>query len=184
MSLHLIIGCMMSGKTSKLIELSNKYRCNHKILGINHILNQRYNTDKIITHDKRTGIFDYEIQLDKLDDLIINEYFPYYQQSKIIVIDELQFFKNSYQFIYNAVEKDNKIVIACGLNSDSNKNLFGDIFKLIPISDDIIFLTANCKCGKKAIFSKRITKEKSQILVGDSNDYIPVCRECFKILEK
>jgi len=180
MSLHLIIGCMMSGKTSKLIELSNKYRCNHKILGINHILNQRYNTDKIITHDKRTGIFDYEIKLDKLDNLIINEYFPYYQQSKIIVIDELQFFENSYRFIYNAVEIDNKIVIASGLNGDSNKNLFGDIFKLIPISDEVIFLTANCKCGNKAIFSKRITNEKSQILVGDSNDYIPVCRKCFK----
>ena len=184
MSLHLIIGCMMSGKTSKLIELSNKYRCNHKILGINHILNKRYNTDKIITHDKKNGDFDFEIKLDKLDDLIINEYFSYYQQSKIIVIDELQFFENSYQFIYNAVEIDNKIVIASGLNGDSNKKLFGDVSKLTTIADDIIFLTANCKCGKKAIFSKRITKITSQILVGDSNDYIPVCRSCFKIPEK
>ena len=184
MSLHLIIGCMMSGKTSKLIELSNKYRCNHKILGINHIINKRYNTDKIITHDKKNGDFDFEIKLDKLDDLIINEYFSYYQQCKIIVIDELQFFENSYQFIYNAVEIDNKIVIASGLNGDSNKKLFGDVSKLTTIADDIIFLTANCKCGKKAIFSKRITKLTYQILVGDSNDYIPVCRECFKIPEK
>jgi thymidine kinase len=171
---------MMSGKTSKLIELSNKYAGNDKVLAINHILNNRYNTDKIITHDKKNGNFDFEIKLDKLDDLIINEYFLYYQQCKIIVIDELQFFKNSYEFIYNAVEKDNKIIIASGLNGDSNKNLFGDIFKLIPISDDVIFLTAICKCGNKAIFSKRITEEKSQILVGNSNDYIPVCRECFK----
>ena len=180
MSLHLIIGCMMSGKTTKLIELSHKYSNGDKILGINHIINKRYNTDKIITHNKEKGNFDYEISLNKLDELILNEYYIYYKESKIIVIDELQFFANSYDFINDAVEKDKKIVIASGLNGDSNKELFGDIYKLMPIVDNITFLKARCQCGNDAIFSKRLNKDQNQILVGDSNDYIPVCRECFK----
>ena len=39
-------------------------------------------------------------------------------------------------------------------------------------------LCGYCKDGTSAIFSKRITYEKEQFLIGSDN-YIPVCRECY-----
>ena len=48
---------------------------------------------------------------------------------------------------------------------------------MIPISEDIKRLTALCNiCGKKACFTKRITDDTGQILIGGSENYIPVCR--------
>ena len=50
---------------------------------------------------------------------------------------------------------------------------------LIPICDKITKLTANCvKCKLPAIFSKRLTDDEQQVVIGSSN-YAPVCRDCY-----
>ena len=36
-----------------------------------------------------------------------------------------------------------------------------------------------CKDGTLGIFSKRISENNEQILVGSDKDYIAVCRKCF-----
>jgi thymidine kinase len=42
-------------------------------------------------------------------------------------------------------------------------------------------LTAICSlCKKKAAFTKRITKETVQTMIGGADKYIPVCRNCHK----
>ena len=59
---------------------------------------------------------------------------------------------------------------------------FGEIHKLLPICDEIIKLKAFCslcKNGTLGIFSKRISDNKSKILVGSDKDYIAVCRKCY-----
>jgi len=40
-----------------------------------------------------------------------------------------------------------------------------------------------CKDGTPGIFSKRISGEKQQVLVGSDN-YIPVCRNCYEMEEE
>ena len=58
---------------------------------------------------------------------------------------------------------------------------FGQILDLIPLCDKVEKLTSLCsicKNGKKGIFSMRLTNEKEQTVVGSEN-YIPVCRECY-----
>lgn len=178
--LELIIGCMFSGKTSKIFELCKLHKCKN-ILGINYINNNRYNTNKIITHDKKEFNFTNEIKLKNLNDMIIGELFPYYNMSDIIVIDEVQFFNDAYNFISNAVNNDNKHIICAGLNGDYNKKDFNIVSSLIPEADDIYFLKAKCTCGNQAIFSKRIIKKSTKVLIGSSDMYKPVCRECYKI---
>ena len=50
--LELIIGNMFSGKTSELIRRINKEKSiNNRILVINYIDDNRYSTDKIVSHD-------------------------------------------------------------------------------------------------------------------------------------
>ena len=61
---------------------------------------------------------------------------------------------------------------------------FGQILDLIPLSEKVTKLTSLCsicKNGTPGIFSKRITTETEQTVVGSDN-YIPVCRKCYHAL--
>ena len=61
-------------------------------------------------------------------------------------------------------------------------NKFGQILDIIPLADEVVkkqALCAICRNGKRASFTKRLTKENVQKLIGSTN-YIPVCRKCHK----
>ena len=185
MSLTLIIGCMFSGKTTKLIEFSEYYRkLNKKIMGINFIKNTRYDSSSIITHNKSTFNFDFELSVSKLDSIILDEYYSSYKLADVLIIDEIQFYPDAYTFINNSINKDNKIIICAGLNDYYNKKPFEQISFLIPEADEIHYLQAQCKCGEKASFSKKLIKTNNDILIGSSESYIPVCRTCYNINKK
>ena len=104
--------------------------------------------------------------------------------SAVLMINEGQFFDDLKEFVLDMVENHKKTVYVCGLDSDFQRNKFGQILDLIPYSDNIVKLTSlcmNCKDGTKAIFSKRITNNESQIVIGSDN-YIPLCRKCYLVL--
>ena len=76
----------------------------------------------------------------------------------------------------------NKKVYICGLDGDFERKKFGTLLDLIPLCDKVCKLTSLCslcKDGTPGIFSMRLTKESEQIVVGSDN-YIPVCRKCYK----
>ena len=179
MSLKMIIGPMFSGKTTSLIEIIKQNKCMNS-LSINYLKNNRYGTNENITH---TGIpieTTYKVITENLNDIILSEEFLYYKNSELIIIDECQFYSDIYSFVINAIENDNKHVVCAGLNGDSNKNLFGNLFELIPHVDEIKFLKTKCECGNDAIFSKRIVSTQEQILIGERDLYKAVCRKCYK----
>jgi thymidine kinase len=178
MSLTLKIGCMFSGKTSEIIRIVNRLSIiNKNILLINSSLDDRYVKNSICSHNKNIMKC---FSLNNLDDIDINEY----NKSEYIIIDEAQFFKNLYNFVKKATDRDNKHVIIVGLNGDSNRNNFGDIYKLYPLADEIELMTAMCsicKNGNKAIFSKKIIEDNNIIDIGTTDKYIPVCRKCYNL---
>lgn len=95
------------------------------------------------------------------------------------LIDEGQFFGDLFEFVDKSVNINNKIMIVSGLNGDFQKREIGEVIKLVPEADDIIFQKAichYCKSPEDAIFSLRTDNSKSKILVGDNNKYVPVCR--------
>ncbi len=178
--IELIIGPMYASKSSELIKIANRYKCIGKnILAINHILNNRYGTNNISTHDKY--ILDNCIHLDKLNSLLDSNYHNLYIEAEIIIIEELQFFSDAFDFITHAADIDNKIIIAAGLNGDFNRSPFGDILRLIPHAEKITKLSALCKyCsdGTNAHFSKLIVnKIDGQIMIGGNDKYEAVCRK-------
>ena len=74
-----------------------------------------------------------------------------------------------------------KKIYVGGLDGDFERKKFGQILDLIPLSDKVTKLTSLCsicKDGTPGIFSKRITTETEQTVVGSDN-YIPVCRTCY-----
>ena len=173
--LELIIGNMFSGKSTELIRRINREKSiNKKILVINFIADNRYSSNSVVSHDK---IKVNCLKLGRLKDLsinIINQYDSFF-------IDEGQFFTDLYDTTKCLVDKHHKHVVVSGLDGDTNRNPFGDIIKLIPISDTVDKLTAYCnKCNDGTIgpFTKKssINVSNDIINIGGSDMYIPVCR--------
>ena len=52
---------------------------------------------------------------------------------------------------------------------------------LLAHAEKITKLSSICmSCGNYAYFSQRLTDDKTQILVGESDEYEARCRRCFK----
>jgi thymidine kinase len=95
-----------------------------------------------------------------------------------IFINEAQFFPDLYEFVVELLRRNKKIFVY-GLDGDYKQQPIGDILRLIPLADSYTKLTAICDdCGGAAIFSHRIVEDDTQILVGQKESYIPLCRGC------
>jgi thymidine kinase len=100
--------------------------------------------------------------------------------AQVVIINEGQFFNDLYEVVLQMIHLKKKIYIG-GLDGDFERKKFGQILDLIPLCDKVSKLTSLCsicKDGTPGIFSKRITTEKEQTVVGSDN-YIPVCRKCY-----
>jgi thymidine kinase len=186
--LELIIGPMFSGKTSKLIEIYKQcVFCNISVCVINHSFDTRYHNKLLSSHDKvmvpclqaaeLNEIWTKNESLNDSDNSENNKI----KQTEVFLINEGQFFPDLYEVVLDML-KHKKIVYVCGLDGDFERKRFGQILDLIPHSDNITKLTSLCslcKNGSRGIFSMRLTKEKQQTLIGSDN-YIPVCRKCYK----
>jgi len=115
------------------------------------------------------------IKTDNLTKILTN-----IQDAQVIIINEGQFFADLYEVVVSLLSLGKKIYVG-GLDGDFERKKFGQILDLIPLSDKVTKLTSlcsMCKDGTPGIFSKRITRETEQTVVGSDN-YIPVCRKCF-----
>lgn len=64
-------------------------------------------------------------------------------------------------------------------SGDFRRQRFGQILDLVPLADEITKLQARCSCcndDTPAHFTLRVTADDSQVAVGGSDKYIPVCR--------
>ena len=172
--LELIIGNMFSGKSSELIRRINREKSiNKKIIVINYSGDNRYSKNDVATHN---NIKVKCLKVSSLNEItldIIKNFDSFF-------IDEGQFFPDLYSNVSNLVDVHKKHVVVSGLDGDYNRNMFGDIIKLIPICDTVDKLSAYCnKCnnGTLAPFSKKYkTGNGSVIDIGNGDKYLPVCR--------
>ena len=175
-TLDLIIGPMFSGKSTELIKKVRQLKVLKKnYLIVKPIIDDRYEKDYVVSHNK-----DKEecLAIKSLNDINMNKY----KNINTIFIEEAQFFENLKHFVLECIKNKINCVVA-GLDGDFEKKPFGEILDLIPHCDNIIKLKSLClKCndGTKAIFSKRIINDNSQVLVGTNDIYIPVCREHYQ----
>jgi thymidine kinase len=191
--LELIIGPMFSGKTSRIVEIYNQCKfCNISVAVINHSIDNRYDEEQLSTHDqikipciKTEKLFDIWAEHISLEDSIekiprIKDKFKIVTSS-VILINEGQFFPDLFEFV-NKLLVEGKKVYVCGLDGDFERKKFGAILDLIPLCDKVNKLSSLCSLcrdGTPGIFSMRLTQETQQTVVGSEN-YIPVCRECYE----
>ena len=172
--LELIIGPMFSGKSTELIRHIRMMKViNAKYIVIKPKIDTRYDSDKIVSHNKDSESCIVVDDLNEITDDIIND-------CSYLIIDEGQFLKNLKNKVLYWVEKLKKNVIIGGLDGDFQRNPIGEIIDLIPYADICNKETALCKIcndGTLALFSHRISNNnKEQILIGTNDAYIPVCR--------
>jgi thymidine kinase len=174
--LEMAIGPMFSGKTTWLIEKYKAYTyIGKKVLVINYSEDKRYSTTMLSSHDR------IEIPC-VFSGLIMDlDLWKTIEESDVILINEGQFFSDLVIAVHDMVDTMNKHVFISGLDGDFRREKFGDILSLIPICDKVEKLSALCafcKNGTPAIFSKRITEESNQVVIGSEN-YKPLCRNCY-----
>ena len=183
-NLHLIMGPMYAGKSTKLIETYNNLMKvdseKSRVIVVTHALETRYSHDKLSSHDRK------EVDCIKVTDIqsiiqaccsTINNNI---QMAKYILIDEAQFFPDLIKVI-ELVEKYNKTVYVYGLDGDFKRNKFGTILDLVPYCNTVQKLNGKCSnCDNKSYFSWRISNDRTtQIVVGSSEKYIALCRQCY-----
>ena len=161
---NLILGPMYSGKTSELLRRYRRYIiANKKCLLIKYSKDNRYSNNQVITHD---DISYNAYNCSKLEEVnnIIDQY-------DVICVDEIQFFEDGHKYSDDWANSG-KIVEVCGLNGDYNKQPFNTVSNIIPIVDDITYLTAvDKKSGNDAPFTARLISSNEQILIGGKNIY-------------
>ena len=171
--LELFIGPMFSGKTSRLVDIYKQCQfCNIPVAVINHSIDTRYHDTMLSTHDK--------VMIPCIKTNCITDILDVLTNSQVIIINEGQFFDDLYTTVVSLLSQGKKIYVG-GLDGDFERKKFGQILDLIPMCDKITKLTSLCsicKNGTPGIFSKRLTMETEQTIVG-SDIYIPVCRTCY-----
>lgn len=165
---------MFSGKTSELYRRYKRYElAGKKCLLIKYSNDNRYNNDKLVTHDN----LQYEAikcsKLQEIENLII--------KYNVICIDEIQFYSDAAKFCDKWANEE-KIIEVCGLNGDYKREPFEQISLLIPKLENITFLTAiDEKNGMDACFTKRIIDSNKKELIGGKESYIACSRETYNL---
>ena len=189
--LEIIKGPMFSGKTTRLLDTYKKYTfCEIDTMVINYEKDNRYSEQLLSSHDR---VMIPCIKALRLSDIVkfnadnridpFSLYNEQFQLAKVILINEGQFFSDIVEWVRIAVEVYNKNVYICGLNSDFQRNKFGNWLDLETICDNVVLLhsfCSNCK-RKPAIFTHRLSDERELEVIG-ADSYIPVCRKCYNSL--
>lgn len=185
--LDLIMGPMFSGKTEFLLrELHIFSIMGASVLYVNHSLDTR--GEIFSSHNPfLKPIVNFHSK--KMSD--ISELLEISKDYLVIGIDEAQFFNGLKDVVMELVEKHGKRVLVAGLSGTFKREAFGDMIDMIPVCDRVTKLTSCCtECAKHkkikhAHFSHRLDPSKTDnVLVGATNEYVPLCRECYISMNK
>lgn len=172
--LHMILGCMFSGKTSELLRIYDRYIiAGRKCMLIKYEKDIRYDSNCIATHN---GLREKSYKCNFLASL--DKYIGDYD---IILIDEIQFYKDAILFCEKWTVVDNKIVYVSGLNGTYNRLPFEVISMLLPLADSVKMYSAVCRNnGNNAIYSKRLDTMDTNIeSLGAADKYEAVDRDTY-----
>ena len=171
--IEVICGPMFSGKTEELIRrLVRAQIAKQRVAIFKPMSDDRYAEDYIVSHNQRKIK---SIQVSNTKTILEHD-----DSADVFGIDEAQFFDDSIVNVcQNLAQKGKRIVIA-GLEKDFLANGFGPMPQLLIDAEYITKVNAICMvCGDPANFSYRISSEKKQVVLGETNKYEARCRKCF-----
>lgn len=171
--IEVICGSMFSGKTEELIRRLKRAQLAHQKVEIfKPSLDVRYSDMDVVTHDG-DSIRSTPVE-NSMSILLLSS------NCEVIGIDEAQFFDQNLINVCNELAERGVRVIVAGLDMDYTGKPFGPMPNLCAISDDVTKVHAICmRCGALAYLSHRKVENNHQVMLGEVNEYEPLCRECY-----
>jgi thymidine kinase len=171
--IEVITGSMFSGKTEELIRRLKRAKiARQKVEIFKPIVDDRYSETEVVSHDENaiqsTPVSDSSKILDLTSDV------------QVVGIDEAQFFDEGLIDVCNNLADRGIRVIVAGLDMDYKGRPFGPIPGLMAIAEYITKVHAICqRCGDLAQYSFRKSEEEELVLLGELDEYEPLCRKCY-----
>ncbi|MCB2196511.1 MAG: thymidine kinase [Bacteroidetes bacterium] len=176
---EVICGSMFSGKTEELIRrLKRAEYAKLKVEIFKPLIDTRYSEEEVVSHDE-TSIRSTPVESSGNILLLAGNV-------DVIGIDEAQFFDKNLVDVCNKLANDGIRVIVAGLDMDYLGKPFGPIPALMAEAEYVTKVHAICmQCGNLAQYSHRIADSDKLVLLGETNEYEPLCRVCFnKVMTK
>ena len=172
--LETIVGAMFAGKTSELLKriLWAKHQ-SKKIIVIKPIIDNRYDQEKIITHnDLSHDCFSMKNWKNVNDNFKFNR-----DIVDVLFLDEIQFMSTDETLENVEIVLNNGIDVVCsGLDQDSRGRPLETSSMLLGLSDKIIKIYGFCNvCGMEATKTYRKTEGGDRTQVGAADIYEPRC---------
>ncbi len=164
---------MFSGKTEELLRRLRRAKIARQTVEIfKPAIDIRYSQDEVVSHDKNAIL---STPVEHSSNILLLS-----SEVEVVGVDEAQFFDNGLVEVCQQLADQGVRVIIAGLDMDFKRNSFGPIPALCAIADDITKVHAICvECGNLASYSHRLVKNDKQILLGETEEYQPLCRKCF-----
>jgi thymidine kinase len=103
----------------------------------------------------------------------------------VLGIDEAQFFDSGLVNVCSQLADMGIRVIVAGLDMDYKGKPFGPMPQLLATAEFVTKVHAICmRCGSLANYSHRLSDNEKLVLLGEKNEYEPLCRECYNELQK
>ena len=171
---EVICGSMFSGKTEELIRRMKRAKfAKQKVEIFKPSIDIRYSDEDVVSHDHNSIT---STPIDSSASILLLS-----SDIDVVGIDEAQFLDQHLPEVCNELANRGVRVIVAGLDMDYKGVPFGPIPSLCAIADDVTKVHAICvRCGALAYVSHRLVDNDKRVLLGETGEYEPLCRECYQ----
>lgn len=171
--IEVVCGSMFSGKTEELIRRMRRAEFARQTVEIfKPSIDTRYSDADVVSHDRhsiRSTPIGSSAQILLLASGI-----------DVVGIDEAQFFDDGLPEVCSQLANRGTRVIVAGLDMDFKGRPFGPLPALCAIADDVTKVHAICvRCGALAYVSHRTVPGNKRVMLGETGEYEPLCRDCY-----
>ena len=172
--IEVICGSMFSGKTEELIRRMKRAKfAKQKVEIFKPSIDIRDSDEDLVSHDHNSIT---STPIDSSASILLLS-----SDIDVVGIDEAQFLDQHLPEVCNELANRGVRVIVAGLDMDYKGVPFGPIPSLCAIADDVTKVHAICvRCGALAYVSHRLVDNDKRVLLGETGEYEPLCRECYQ----
>jgi thymidine kinase len=171
--IEVICGSMFSGKTEELLRrLKRAQIAKLEVQVFKPKTDTRYHATNVVSHNATSA---QAISVQNASAILL-----YGSNAQVIGIDEAQFFDDELPKVCLKLANKGVRVIIAGLDMDFEGKPFGTMPNLMAIAEEVTKVYAVCmRCGGSALYSYRLVDNKNQVLLGEKENYEPLCRSCY-----
>ena len=172
--IEVICGSMFSGKTEELIRRMKRAQfAKQRVEIFKSSIDTRYSEENVVSHDQHTIR---STPIDSSGNILLLA-----SDIDVVGIDEAQFLDDGLMDVCNQLANNGVRVIVAGLDMDYKGVPFGPIPALCAVADEVTKVHAICvKCGALAYVSHRLIADDHRVMLGEQQEYEPLCRECYQ----